>query len=77
MPFVAATVCALGTHDCEQVCVSNGGSYLCDCYEGYTLNPDKRTCSGITPLVNVFNEKKKNHFSNTVIGFEKLLVYFC
>ncbi|KAM9273725.1 matrilin-3 [Cariama cristata] len=45
--FCAANVCALGTHDCEQVCVSNGGSYLCDCYEGYTLNPDKRTCSAV------------------------------
>ncbi|CAM9968757.1 unnamed protein product [Bubo scandiacus] len=37
----------LGTHDCEQVCVSNRGSYLCDCHEGYTLNPDKRTCSAV------------------------------
>ncbi|NWI26211.1 MATN3 protein, partial [Sula dactylatra] len=45
--FCAVNVCALGTHDCEQVCVSNGGSYLCDCYEGYTLNPDKRTCSAV------------------------------
>ncbi|NXN07034.1 MATN3 protein, partial [Indicator maculatus] len=45
--FCAANVCALGTHDCEQVCVRNGKSYLCDCYEGYTLNPDKRTCSAV------------------------------
>uniref|UniRef100_A0A8V0XDJ9 Matrilin-3 n=1 Tax=Gallus gallus TaxID=9031 RepID=A0A8V0XDJ9_CHICK len=45
--FCAANTCALGTHDCEQVCVSNDGSYLCDCYEGYTLNPDKRTCSAV------------------------------
>ncbi|XP_009462490.1 PREDICTED: matrilin-3 [Nipponia nippon] len=45
--FCAVNVCALGTHDCEQVCVSNGGSYLCDCYEGYALNPDKRTCSAV------------------------------
>ncbi|XP_040453596.1 matrilin-3 isoform X2 [Falco naumanni] len=45
--FCAVNVCALGTHDCEQVCVSNGGTYLCDCYEGYTLNPDKRTCSAV------------------------------
>ncbi|NXX81622.1 MATN3 protein, partial [Urocolius indicus] len=45
--FCAANVCAVGTHDCEQVCVRNGGSYLCDCYEGYTLNPDKRTCSAV------------------------------
>ncbi|XP_037247186.1 matrilin-3 isoform X1 [Falco biarmicus] len=45
--FCAVNVCALGTHDCEQVCVSNGRTYLCDCYEGYTLNPDKRTCSAV------------------------------
>lgn len=65
MPFlstslVAANVCALGTHDCEHVCVSNGESYLCDCYEGYTLNSDKRTCSGITPSVNVLIIIKKS-----------------
>ncbi|XP_064002864.1 matrilin-3 isoform X4 [Pogoniulus pusillus] len=45
--FCAANVCALGTHDCEHVCVSNGESYLCDCYEGYALNSDKRTCSAV------------------------------
>ncbi|XP_068867749.1 matrilin-3 isoform X2 [Aphelocoma coerulescens] len=45
--FCAVNVCALGTHGCQHVCVSNGASYLCDCYEGYTLNPDKRTCSAV------------------------------
>lgn len=30
----------------DQMCVSNNGSYVCECYEGYTLNPDKKTCSG-------------------------------
>ncbi|XP_030303610.1 matrilin-3 [Calypte anna] len=45
--FCAVNVCALGSHDCQQVCVSSSGSYLCDCYEGYTLNPDKRTCSAV------------------------------
>uniref|UniRef100_A0A8D2L200 Matrilin 3 n=1 Tax=Varanus komodoensis TaxID=61221 RepID=A0A8D2L200_VARKO len=37
--------CAPGTHDCEQICVSGHGSWHCDCYEGFLLNPDKRTCS--------------------------------
>ncbi|XP_068039488.1 matrilin-3 isoform X1 [Anomalospiza imberbis] len=45
--FCAVNVCALGTHGCQQLCVSNGASHLCDCYEGYTLNPDKRTCSAV------------------------------
>ncbi|NWI01831.1 MATN3 protein, partial [Tichodroma muraria] len=45
--FCAVNVCALGTHGCQQVCVSDGASHLCDCYEGYTLNPDKRTCSAV------------------------------
>ncbi|XP_058692499.1 matrilin-3 isoform X4 [Poecile atricapillus] len=45
--FCAVNVCALGTHGCQQLCVSDGPSHLCDCYEGYTLNPDKRTCSAV------------------------------
>ncbi|XP_056344963.1 matrilin-3 [Oenanthe melanoleuca] len=45
--FCAVNVCALGTHGCQQLCVTNRASYLCDCYEGYTLNPDKRTCSAV------------------------------
>ncbi|XP_015271933.1 PREDICTED: matrilin-3 [Gekko japonicus] len=43
--FCAVDACALGTHNCEQICVTSDGSWRCDCYEGYTLNPDKRTCS--------------------------------
>ncbi|KAJ6653760.1 hypothetical protein lerEdw1_008732, partial [Lerista edwardsae] len=45
--FCAVDVCALGTHDCEQICVGNNGSWQCACREGYTLNPDKRTCSSM------------------------------
>ncbi|XP_062981553.1 matrilin-3 [Elgaria multicarinata webbii] len=43
--FCTVDACALGTHDCEQTCVSSDDSWHCDCYEGYTLNPDKKTCS--------------------------------
>ncbi|XP_061751677.1 matrilin-3-like isoform X5 [Nerophis ophidion] len=38
--------CAQG-HNCQQVCVNNGNSYYCQCWAGYVLNPDKRTCSRI------------------------------
>ncbi|XP_055666991.1 matrilin-3 isoform X2 [Falco peregrinus] len=43
--FCAVDVCAPGRHECDQICVSNNTSYVCECYEGYTLNPDKKTCS--------------------------------
>ncbi|XP_049595699.1 matrilin-3-like isoform X4 [Syngnathus scovelli] len=36
--------CARG-HNCQQLCVSNGNSYNCQCWAGYVLNADKRTCS--------------------------------
>ncbi|KAL9863066.1 matrilin-3 isoform 2-T2 [Geothlypis trichas] len=44
--FCAVDLCAPGGHECDQICVSDNRSYVCDCYEGYTLNPDKKTCSG-------------------------------
>uniref|UniRef100_A0A8D2MAC6 Matrilin-3 n=1 Tax=Zonotrichia albicollis TaxID=44394 RepID=A0A8D2MAC6_ZONAL len=47
--FCAESVCALGSQGCQQLCVSDGASHLCDCYEGYTLNPDKKTCSAVDP----------------------------
>ncbi|XP_077031227.1 matrilin-3 [Agelaius phoeniceus] len=45
--FCAMDLCAPGRHECDQICVSNNRSYVCDCYEGYTLNPDKKTCSAM------------------------------
>uniref|UniRef100_A0A8D2MA88 VWFA domain-containing protein n=1 Tax=Zonotrichia albicollis TaxID=44394 RepID=A0A8D2MA88_ZONAL len=45
--FCAVDPCAPGRHECDQICVSNNRSYVCDCYEGYTLNPDKTTCSAM------------------------------
>ncbi|OCT79016.1 hypothetical protein XELAEV_18030112mg [Xenopus laevis] len=40
-------VCSMGRHDCEHICVSTADSYFCKCRDGYTLNPDKKTCSRI------------------------------
>ncbi|XP_038606805.1 matrilin-3 [Tachyglossus aculeatus] len=38
--------CALGTHQCQHVCVSDGdGAHHCECSQGYILNEDKKTCS--------------------------------
>ncbi|XP_044929752.1 matrilin-3 isoform X2 [Mustela putorius furo] len=44
--FCAIDKCALNTHGCEHICVNDRtGSYHCECYEGYTLNQDRKTCS--------------------------------
>ncbi len=40
--------CQDGTHDCEQVCVNEAGSYSCSCNEGYSLDGNGRNCSGKT-----------------------------
>ncbi|XP_047377840.1 matrilin-3 [Sciurus carolinensis] len=46
--FCALDPCALGTHQCQHVCVSDGeGRHHCECSQGYTLNADKRTCAAI------------------------------
>lgn len=31
---------------CAQVCDNSIGSFVCRCFQGYTLNGDKVTCSG-------------------------------
>lgn len=39
--------CALGSHGCQHICVDDGAAaYHCECYAGYTLNEDRKTCSG-------------------------------
>ena len=36
--------CAMGTSDCSQICENTNGSYLCDCYYGYQLLSNNKTC---------------------------------
>uniref|UniRef100_S4RZX5 Matrilin 4 n=1 Tax=Petromyzon marinus TaxID=7757 RepID=S4RZX5_PETMA len=38
-------LCAVVDHGCEQICVDSQNSYHCKCYDNYTLNADKKTCS--------------------------------
>ncbi|XP_077008275.1 matrilin-3 [Tamandua tetradactyla] len=46
--FCAVDACALGTHQCQHVCVSDGdGRHHCECSQGYTLNTDGKTCSAV------------------------------
>ncbi|XP_072911554.1 uncharacterized protein [Hemitrygon akajei] len=40
-------MCAIGDHNCEQICVSTTSSYYCRCHPGFKLNEDRRTCSRV------------------------------
>ena len=39
--------CALQTHMCSHKCINVKGSYRCDCYKGYVLDKNGRTCNGM------------------------------
>uniref|UniRef100_A0A914DQL4 Metalloendopeptidase n=1 Tax=Acrobeloides nanus TaxID=290746 RepID=A0A914DQL4_9BILA len=36
--------CKLDMHNCDQICVNSLGSYKCECYNGFSLKSDGRTC---------------------------------
>ena len=44
---VEVNECSLNTDNCEQECINVDGGFRCGCYEGYSLNPNQRSCSGI------------------------------
>ncbi|NXY89173.1 MATN2 protein, partial [Alcedo cyanopectus] len=39
--------CAESTHGCEQLCLNTGDSYLCQCFEGFVINEDLKTCTRV------------------------------
>ncbi|BHF63132.1 Bone morphoproteintic protein 1 [Sparganum proliferum] len=36
--------CATSKHGCQHVCVTLPGGYRCQCYDGYKLLPDRKSC---------------------------------
>ncbi|XP_061416163.1 cartilage matrix protein-like isoform X1 [Lethenteron reissneri] len=52
--FCGVKPCAVVDHGCEQICVDSQNSYHCKCYDNYTLNADKKTCS-LKKLCSVVN----------------------
>ena len=39
--------CATNNGGCQQICTNFGGSYICACKAGYSLNADQRSCRGM------------------------------
>lgn len=52
--FSDKDVCNSVDHGCEHVCVNTDGSYICQCYEGFVLREDKKTCKSKLFYVTVF-----------------------
>lgn len=51
LPYIDVNECSNSSlHYCQQVCVNSAGSFSCSCNSGYSLNSDRRTCTGKTVL---------------------------
>lgn len=38
--------CVSGSHNCEQICMNNNGSFECSCNDGFKLSTDRKSCVG-------------------------------
>ena len=44
--------CSLGISGCSQLCINTAGNFVCECYSGYQLSSDNRSCiGGLLPYV--------------------------
>ena len=37
--------CAESNHGCEHLCLNTDDSYVCQCFEGFVINEDLKTCT--------------------------------
>ncbi|XP_067884650.1 matrilin-3-like [Heterodontus francisci] len=61
-------MCAIGNHDCEQICVSTATSYYCRCRPGFILNEDQKTCSRVD-MCAIGNHDCEQICVNTTTGY--------
>ena len=45
--FIDIDECYYENGGCQHECTNTDGSYECSCYDGYELNSDGKTCSGL------------------------------
>ncbi|XP_077384015.1 matrilin-1-like [Festucalex cinctus] len=58
-------VCDTVDHQCQHECVSSPTSYRCTCRNGFTLNPDGRTCKDVDPCQTVDHRCEHQCISST------------
>ena len=45
--FTDINECSHGNGGCQQPCVNTAGSYKCLCEQGFLLNQDRKSCTGM------------------------------
>lgn len=45
--FIDIQECRDGLHNCGHICVELDGDFECACHNGFTLEDDNATCSGM------------------------------
>ena len=38
--------CTSNNGNCEHICINTNGSYSCSCYNGYSLDMNRKNCTG-------------------------------
>lgn len=49
-----------GRNACQQKCVNTFGSYTCECFDGFSLNDDKKTCRLCLSCLDEFKEMEQS-----------------
>ena len=51
--FVDIQECRDGLHNCDHICIELDGDFECACHNGFTLESDNATCSGLHIIINI------------------------
>lgn len=63
MHVLGSEMCEVVDHQCQHICVSSPASYRCKCREGFTLNPDGKTCKGEETTISLIDCSQSRPFS--------------
>lgn len=61
--------CKEKTHDCEDKCINEVGSYSCGCSYGYELHTDKKSCTKIDACLKANCDHSCHPINGTLVGY--------